>query len=125
MGVGVRTLDDEHQALSQCVQELRRAITARANVSQVLEILAITCEKAKSHCTNEEAVLREHGYPQFSVHQEAHRKWLADISALHQSIRSGKMSTQVAPGRLETWFAEHIIHEDKKYAPFLRRCNVR
>lgn len=124
MGVGVRVLDEEHQALSQCVQELRKAIASRANVSQVLEIIALTCEKAKAHCAHEEALLQKYGYPLFDAHQEIHRKWLADINALHQSIRSGKMSTQVAPGRLESWFAEHIIHEDKKYVLFLRRCNV-
>ena len=122
--IGIRSLDDEHQHLSDCVLDLRNAIAEHLDITRVLKILEITRQNAKAHCEHEERILESNEYPQLKEHQEAHRKWLAEIDDLYQSIYARKVSIQMAPKKLEAWFSEHIIHEDKKYAPFLRRCNV-
>jgi len=123
--VGVKALDAQHQELSSLVEHLHRAIAGHQHISEVSDLLRNIVNKAKEHCLYEERLLETNSYPQFEEHQVAHRLWISAIDCLHNDIRTGKLSVQLAPARLETWFSEHISLEDRKYAAFLRRCNVR
>jgi hemerythrin-like metal-binding protein len=124
MGVEVKTLDDEHRRLAELIQELQDAIKKRLDIGEVSRIFTRISEGARAHCISEEDILAENKYPQLEEHREAHRKWLEEIKALHLNLRNGQMSHSLAPGKLEIWFAEHIVHEDRKYASYLRARNV-
>lgn len=124
LGVRVKSLDEEHKKLADLIAELQEAIRKKSDITKVSGIVMAISEGARLHCIHEEEILKDHGYQRLIEHQAAHQKWLADILALHSSLRSGHVSYLLAPSRLETWFTEHIIHEDRKYAPYLRARNV-
>jgi hemerythrin-like metal-binding protein len=74
------------------------------------------------HFAHEEALMRRHGYPSRSRHEEAHMLFVADAKRFHAELERNGVTPgfrQWATTRLPEWFRYHILAHDVALGRFL------
>jgi len=75
------------------------------------------------HFALEEAIQKQHGYPDYQIHKEMHDKFFRDLTELKLRYKVAGASYGLA---IETiifmlqWLAEHIDKMDKGFATYIR-----
>ena len=115
--VGDASLDGQHKQIIGVINELYDA-TQSANDQQVIKLLLDRLASyTMDHFNREEAVMREHEYPNLAEHK-----------ALHDNLRQRTLDLRdhadLVTQRdllhfLKQWWVCHIQDCDKKYAPYL------
>jgi hemerythrin-like metal-binding protein len=122
---GIREIDAEHEAIVRCVNELHAGMLARVGreaLNERLEAL-VTCTEA--HFRTEEALMREHGYPDYTKHKLEHEKLIAHVVDLEHQLRRGDTLVSFAIALdLKNWASIHIDRSDQPLGEFLRARGV-
>jgi len=72
--VGIRKIDTEHEAIVRCVNELHAGMLARVGRAALNERLEKLVSRSEAHFSTEEALMREHGYPDYTKHKLEHER---------------------------------------------------
>lgn len=114
--IGHLGLDGEHRYFIELVNRLSLVLAAKASKQEILDLLFLLESETEIHFQHEEEVLMLTGYPTVRDHAEAHRKLMADITAVRKAVEA-RADRDVALegqriGSLRTAMVEHILSED-------------
>lgn len=126
------TIDRQHQKLFIQINLLKEALDSEASVGATLESLegipeyinfhlANLDEYINVHLAHEERYMKMHEYPGYDEHVKLHRGFIEKTNELRKDI-GGDVNERlkVLHDFLVKWWLGHIVHEDQKYAAFIR-----
>jgi hemerythrin len=124
--VGIAEIDNQHQRLVRMINDLHEALVAEQGQEALADIVGRMLDYAAYHFATEESLLKNHGFPLFGSHQREHEGFTAKAQEYKRRIdRKGFVLTLEVIHFLKDWLSDHILVNDKKYAPFLIRAGVR
>lgn len=116
--VFIPKLDDEHNRISQAIDELNRTVAAGGEAHEVLQDLV---EDMSAHLAGEERLMRSSAYPAYAWHKHQHdaaRKRLKQFSERINAGESAAVCEMVDFFRL--WLRDHTGLHDRMMAAYLR-----
>jgi len=126
LSVGVGTIDDQHKRLIQLLNDLHQAKAAGKGDATLKAVLRELVEYTNTHFAFEEALFREHGYPNASEHEQGHVALKSQVVAFVEAYEAGTASLSVDLFMfLRNWLNGHIRGTDRRYAPFFAERGVR
>ena len=120
LSVGIQEIDEQHQILVNLINMLYEAIIRRTEEQDVGTILAELSQYTVIHFAVEESLMRIFDYPSYEEHKKSHQKLTAQVFELQNKFKYNRESISVEVLHfLRHWLTDHIMGEDKKYAPYL------
>lgn len=120
--LGIKVFDDQHKKLIELINQLYDAIRDNKVKSTIDKILNDLVAYTVYHFNTEEEAFKRYGYPDFDKHREIHENLKKTVGEVKAKLDSGKevIGFNII-SFLENWVKNHILIEDKKYAPFLKK----
>jgi len=123
--VNIAEIDRQHQKFTAMLDMLFEAIEAGRSKSVLAEILRELVAYAGYHFDTEEQLMIKHQYPGFGEHHKEHEAFRIKVLEFQRGSREGKETVAGDMVKFMThWLAEHVMNEDKKYAPFLNAHGI-
>lgn len=117
--VGVPEIDRHHQDLFALVDRIERTGLGERDL---VGLIARLDEDMAKHFREEEAHMREIGYPDLARHAREHRGFLEWLDSVKRTYaRSGEAPFALAEqvnAYMEQWFVNHILRSDMAYREF-------
>jgi len=124
--VGISEIDQQHKRLIQMINDLQEALVAQKGQLALGEIVGRMLDYAAYHFATEELLLETNGYAQFGAHKREHEGFTAKAQELRRRVDNKSFVLTLEVLRfLRDWLSQHILVNDKKYAPFLLGVGVR
>lgn len=118
--VGVATIDAQHAGLVNTLNELHDAMMGGHGRERTEALLTSLIAYTKSHFACEEAMLEAAGYADLEEHRVLHRKLTEQVQEYVERYQRGESTVSLhLLNFLRSWLVEHILQEDKAYAPTL------
>jgi hemerythrin len=119
--IGIYLIDEQHRHLVDLINRLHDAMNSGAAINILGDILQELEVYAKTHFRTEEEYFALYGYPGTEGHRQEHfifTKKIAEFGVDFSRNRSG-LSMEIL-NYLKNWLSNHILTEDRKFAPFLK-----
>lgn len=114
--VGVPEMDAQHRRLVGLLNRLHEAMATgqgRAVLSSILNDLA---QYTQSHFRAEEALMRQHDYPELASHRAEHERLTSTVQRHIADLQASKITLTVQVMQfLKEWLVTHIMGWDKEY----------
>lgn len=113
----IEQIDEQHQGLFACLEELENAIDERRVLFAVYATTRLIIY-VRDHFSAEEKLMRMHNYPLLEEHiaeHQAFRDRLKDLSdrSVHEDVSCEMVEL------LRGWLSNHIGKSDMKYVPYV------
>ncbi len=116
--VGNETLDRQHRQLlklcnlaTDCMES--NSQESRGDFHLILNDLATYTQ---THFQTEEAILRQHGYPELETHRAEHLAYQIRLTDFLLEATQGKIDRTALYQYLSAWWREHILNSDMQYS---------
>ena len=118
--VGSARLDAQHKKMFGLINELFAAVREGHETGKVRQIIDGALEYGRMHLREEEGIMLQRGFPQFSIHKQVHEDYSQKINELTIAYhrRFGDISSELLQF-LKAWWLNHILNMDREYAPYL------
>lgn len=117
--VGVARFNEQHRRIVGMINRLDEAVQQGTERQTLLQVLSDLAGYTKTHFSEEERLMEEHGYPALAGHQEEHRRLNRELAGLYTSYFTSKAPlTAEMMAFLKNWLYDHIQGTDKQYGPF-------
>lgn len=119
-------LDADHKQLVAILNLLYDALGNECSRDLLGEILEELTIYTKLHFAYEERMIDESHFPDAEAHKALHRQageWLAETRTRFQDGTLPGPTLEVM-NYLKDWLFQHIIGEDKRYTPYIRRMAI-
>ncbi|NEQ46005.1 MAG: hemerythrin family protein [Leptolyngbya sp. SIOISBB] len=119
-------IDQQHQQLFQLVNQIHHLTQSEqpdhaAIYSQLNEFASC----AITHFDLEEALMAQHGYPNFAVHCQTHRALVNKVQTLLTKFdQTAETQVAVVTEVLADWMVHHIRGEDRQMIRFFQASNA-
>ena len=127
LSVGIQEIDEQHKILIGLINRLfDETVVNQASAEVTEEVLRELVEYTVVHFAVEESLFRIFDYPAIEAHMNLHTDLKTLVLDLQKKIKQGE--TVVNSDLLmflRKWLTNHILKEDKLYAPFLIKQGVR
>jgi hemerythrin len=124
--VNIRDIDQQHQKLFDCLNELYDAMVQGQGRDVIGKVLNDLVDYTVYHFNHEENLFRQHGYPNTASHCAEHAKLANQARALKEKYDAGQvLVTAETLSFLLDWLNTHILGSDKMYVEFLTSKGVR
>ena len=118
--VGNERLDQQHQRIVGMINQLGAAMDTGAEKATLMKILSDLAGYAKTHFSEEERTLVEHQYQALDEHREQHARLNRQLADFYRTFyTSSRPQTREVMAFLQSWLYDHILEQDKRYAPCL------
>ena len=118
--LGVRSVDKQHQRLVRYINLLDEAIKKGSQSEEIGSILDKLIEYTESHFSYEERLFDVHKYPGEKNHIKLHAELIDKVHNFQESFKNREADISLELMEfLKSWLVDHILIEDKKYAPYL------
>jgi len=119
--VGYPDIDEQHKKLVTMINDLfqmgdNKGVDTKAAFSKSFQEAS---NYAQNHFTEEEALLKNVGYPDLSEHKKEHINFINEVWNQFGLFNKGQISPVDLARFLKTWLLTHIAVVDKKYAPYI------
>ena len=124
--VGIAEINKQHLRLAsyavqfgQIVDELSTREPSNQDWRQIDALFSKVMRYVATHFEEEEALMREHGYPDYEAHKKLHDKFSAEMVKLQSDInnRNIKFKKKMS-SLLWDWLYHHINEVDYQYREF-------
>jgi hemerythrin len=123
--VNVRQFDDQHRQLFAIMNQLHDAMRGGKGSQVLLEVLASLIAYTQSHFSDEERLMKLHGYSGLAAQKKMHDFFVEKMRNYQRDTESGKgVITLELMNFLKDWLVQHIQREDVKYGPFMAQKGV-
>lgn len=113
--VGVPSVDYEHQALIELINELYASVKSDDSKSMIIEFLGEVFTKISAHFALEEKVMRERNYDEYEQHKQNHELLLDEIRDIMDEYEDNQQfEEEELSRRLHNWFTEHFRTYDAR-----------
>ncbi|MFL5263413.1 MAG: bacteriohemerythrin [Anaeromyxobacteraceae bacterium] len=119
--LGHPALDEQHRHLLNLHFEALDALRAGNRDGAVMTLLALEAAVGE-HFAFEEALMRDSGYPERAMHEDAHRQFGSDLAKLIAALAEGASAAATAlwlDSRNGSWWRMHIRTNDASLARHL------
>lgn len=123
--VNVETFDREHETIVKLLDRMNEAVRLGNEQEVAGEVLDELIRYASTHFANEEALMKEHGFPDYERHKAIHDDLAAQVSNYRGRYRRGAMNAVEVVQFLLNWLEDHVMTVDKLYGPFLASRGVK
>ena len=125
--LGVEEIDRQHVNLAdlfnRVADSLHDATSYTGAGADTMPLVLALQEETRRHFTDEEAVMREHGYPDLTEHHREHIMLLAELQEFIREIEEGKRRFDFATlTALKHWLINHVIDSDLAFARYLENA---
>lgn len=127
LSVGIEEIDEQHKVLVNLINRLfDETVVHQADPSVMDEILHELIEYTVIHFAVEESLFRIFDYPETELHTRHHDELKAQVLDIQKKVklREAVINTELLIF-LKKWLENHILHEDKRYGPFLIKQGVK
>lgn len=125
LSVGVKSLDEQHTALVETLNELHAAMMkgqARSVAGPLLHKLAAY---TRDHFASEEAMMASVNYPNLAQHRVHHQELTRQVEDYLGRFEKGDITLSVhLLNFLSDWLTKHIQGEDHLYGPWMNQHGV-
>jgi len=121
MSVLVPKFDEQHKQLVAMVHELNDAMKNGRGEEVIGGIIARLAEYAVSHFNQEEAYMREVGYPGLAGHHAIHEDLKKKVGEAIEAFEKGEIVPAAIMQFLSDWLINHIMKEDRKYGEHAKK----
>ena len=127
--VGIAEINKQHLRLasyavqfSQIVDELSTREPTNQDWRQIDALFSKIMRYVATHFDEEEALMREHGYPDYAAHKKLHDKFSAEMIKMQSQInnRNIKFKKKLS-SMLWDWLYNHINTVDYQYREFFQK----
>ena len=119
LSVGLQEIDEQHKILIGLINSLySESILKKADQSAVDSIINELKQYTIIHFSVEESLFRLFDYPYIEAHQKRHDSLKEELAKVHRKFKDGEPVNIELMSFLRRWIKNHILMEDKKYAPF-------
>ncbi|MBF0612735.1 MAG: hemerythrin family protein [Magnetococcales bacterium] len=119
-GVGIASLDEDHQKLVKMITTLFKSMQRSNNKDEAKEILDELSKYIVDHFDREESLMKKHQYPELERHCKEHEDMKAKVMELKEKFIVDSMEvSQEILRYLQEWLINHITKTDKAYSIFL------
>ena len=121
LSVGVLQLDADHIILIGLINELYDAMS-KGQGEELFETILVTLKDyTVTHFSREEALMKEHEYPDYEDHKGYHEKLIRHLNEFTARYAADKSSLTAPEIKqfLEGWLINHIKKADFAYKPFM------
>lgn len=115
--VGHAVLDQQHRSVIQVINQLYDTVESKKEVAE--STLQSLVRYTRVHLTFEEKILEKTGYPELEKHKKLHEEMRRWSDTFLPSLTSSDDFNMEVLQFLRHWWLDHILTQDKKYAPFL------
>ncbi len=123
--VHVRQMDEQHQKLFEIINKLAEAMRTGKGDDVVRDTVEQLAVYTRTHFLQEEALMRQAGYPGLAAHREQHRKLMADVEQYKRAIEEGRSASSVSLlNFVRQWLMHHIRESDRAYSDHLNAQGV-
>ena len=124
--VGIAEINKQHLRLAsyavqfgQIVDELSTREPSNQDWRQIDALLSKVMRYVATHFSEEEALMREHGYPDYEAHKKLHDKFSAQMIKLQSDINNRNIRfKKKMSSLLWDWLYHHINEIDYQYREF-------
>ena len=118
--VGDAEIDGQHQNLLGFLNKYYEAMNEGKGRDIMDAIFAEMKAYALYHFQSEEQRMEEARYPDLDRHKKIHAAFVNKVLEFEKKKEAGDLLVSVNLAKfLSTWLREHILGDDKKYAPYL------
>lgn len=122
--VKVKQFDDQHKKLVEYINQLHDAMKAGKGRDAQVTILTNLINYTKTHFAAEEALMKQHSYPDFETHKKEHNSLTMQVLDIQKQIQGGAALPQNLLNFLVDWLKKHIAGMDKTYGPYFNGKGV-
>jgi len=123
--VKVALCDSQHKKLFAIINDLADAMRMGQGREMISNTTRELLDYTRTHFAQEEELLKKTNYPQLALHQEMHRKFVADVEALDRQTREGRAANSVQVlNLLRDWLVNHIQKTDRMYSSHLNAAGI-
>jgi hemerythrin-like metal-binding protein len=123
--VNVTEIDHQHQQMLNLVNDLHASVESHADKADLKSKLIELSEFTRSHFSDEERLMEEHGFPGLDEHQNQHRILLQHLEELVQAVSRGNRVTFYSDYDISSdWALSHIKECDKKLGDYLNSRDI-
>lgn len=124
MSVNVTVLDDDHKKLIGLINRVHEVVERGGAREQVNAIVSELIDYTEYHFSREENMMEKAGYPALEDHKQLHAALVEKIKDYEQALNEDL--SQFEPMNLleflSRWLMQHILHEDRKYKPYMKEA---
>ena len=135
MSVGNDLIDQDHRYLFCLINSIELAMRHEDDTDALLVFVGQLVKYTQFHFEREESIQKKALYPQSGSHHDVHQEILGHIGELerdvreyHEHSRAGalvdgerEMITQRVMLLLREWVLDHVLKDDKRMEPYLRK----
>lgn len=113
---GIASVDHEHRALIDLLNELAEQVGANAEHETVQEFLGEVYARIEAHFALEERLMRQIGYHEYVEHKAEHDRLLNEIRDIMDRHLEGGFAhyREELSARLRDWFVTHFKTMDPR-----------
>jgi hemerythrin len=127
--IGIEKIDQQHQELFKRFNEFMKIVrqndySQAEKEDKIIKTINFLNEYVVVHFNSEEVIQRNHNYPGYKEHHQAHEDFKADVADFKQEFENKEYdedSLQRFSGKVLTWLLNHVADEDQKIANYIGR----
>lgn len=124
MSVGITSIDADHRDLAERYNGLVHALFQNGDPALFEKCFRSLINGVRRHFAYEQRLMIDLGYGAHDSHAAEHEKLLNEAEELTHRVTTGveEYDCSVLAQYVKYWLIEHIVHEDRRLAHFLRAC---
>lgn len=123
--LGITQIDQQHGRFIGYINDTWDALERGDDSQEFLHILNQLLDYAVEHFSCEEALMREHGYPDYAAHKERHSTTAGELFDFDlRLLADDPQESRAFITFLTDWLRNHILVVDVELAAFLKEKGV-
>lgn len=118
--VGIHEIDEEHQQLFDCLDEMLHAAGNNQGHAKTLAALDKLQHYTQTHFRVEECVMRLFDYPDFAAHKARHDDFIEELGEMRERAKSEDITPLMVSFLLD-WLVNHIQSVDTRYVAYFKQ----
>jgi hemerythrin len=118
--VGIAGFDKDHRQAVRLLNQIHFVLIKDRDRAYAYQLMQQLFQLTRIHFAEEEAALKESGYPYFESHLAEHERLLAETADLLKQFTLHTISDLAFPNFVAQWLIGHITGPDQKYSRWLR-----
>lgn len=124
LAIGVDQIDSQHKELLGRIDGLFEACNKGKGKEEVTKVIDYLEDYVVTHFSDEEALQRKYGYPEYNSHKMLHTQFIKDFGTLKQSLdKEGVTPSLIIRMNklLIDWLLNHIKKTDKVLGAYIKQ----
>jgi hemerythrin-like metal-binding protein len=114
-------IDQQHKRIVAMINQLGEAMENGSERPALIKILSDLAGYTKTHFKDEECLMEEHAYPDLVEHRQRHVDLNRRLADFYRNFYTGsRPHPDEIMAFLQSWLFDHILEQDKLYAPYLK-----